>query len=261
MNLQDKIRKILHEELDKPKFEKNRDEFITKVKDNIFVTDSPDSYILNYATFGPSEKIISFNKKTRNIKLLNSRFKKKLELLFPDNEDKIYIIKKLFTTIVTSLKKIEKFDLQEETMSSPKIKLERLIERQGLRDVVKMIGVDKVSKILETTPLQLIRDFFLDKTFSIDDFNVNTGGYDFTFEITDIDEDEDEVWDIYVKIGDGTVILANDDNPEPKDLWDSDLWQEDYWWEIQGEIMEIIYDILLPFVPENIDIKVEHNLM
>jgi hypothetical protein len=25
--------------------------------------------------------------------------------------------------------------------------------------------------------------------------------------------------------------------------------------------MEIIYVILLPFVPENIDIKVEHNLM
>jgi hypothetical protein len=261
MNLQDKIRKILHEELDKPKFEKNRDEFITKVKDNIFVTDSPDSYILNYATFGPSEKIISFNKKTRNIKLLNSRFKKKLELLFPNNEDKIYIIKKLFTSIVTSLKKIEKFDLQEDTMSSPKLKLEQLIERQSLREVVKMMGVDKVSTILETTPLQLIRDFFLDKTFSIDDFNVNTGGYDFSFEITDIDEEGDDVWYVYAKIGDGTVMLMTDEDNEQRDLWNSGLWDEDYWWEIQGEIMEIIYVILLPFVPKNIDIKVEHNLM
>lgn len=261
MNLQDKIRKILHEELDKPKFEKNRDEFITKVKDNIFVTDSPDSYILNYATFGPSEKIISFNKKTRNIKLLNSRFKKKLELLFPNNEDKIYIIKKLFTSIVTSLKKIEKFDLQEDTMSSPKLKLEQFIERQSLREVVKMMGVDKVSKILEITPLQLIRDFFLDKTFSIDDFNVNTGEYDFSFEIIDIDEEGDDVWYVYAKIGDGTVMLMTDEDNEQRDLWNSGLWDEDYWWEIQGEIMEIIYVILLPFVPENIDIKVEHNLM
>jgi hypothetical protein len=260
MNLQDKIRKILHEELDKPKFEKNRDEFITKVKDNIFVTDSPDSYILNYATFGPSEKIISFNKKTRNIKLLNSRFKKKLELLFPNNEDKIYIIKKLFTSIVTSLKKIEKFDLQEDIMSSPKLKLEQLIERQGLRDVVKLIGVDKVTKILETTPLQLIRDFFLDKTFSIDDFNVNTGGYDFTFEITDIDEDND-VWYIYTKIGDGSVILMTDDNYEPKDLWDSDLWQEDYWWEIQKEINDLIYDVIKPFISKNLELDMQHNLM
>jgi hypothetical protein len=261
MNLQDKIRKILHEELDKPKFEKNRDEFITKVKDNIFVTDSPDSYILNYATFGPSEKIISFNKKTRNIKLLNSRFKKKLELLFPNNEDKIYIIKKLFTSIVTSLKKIEKFDLQEDTMSSPKLKLEQLIERQSLREVVKMMGVDKVSTILETTPLQLIRDFFLDKTFSIDDFNINTGGYDFSFEIIDIDEEGDDVWYVYAKIGDGTVMLMTDEDNEQRDLWNSGLWDEDYWWEIQGEIMEIIYDILLPFEPKYTQISVEHNLM
>lgn len=260
MNLQDKIRKILHEELDKSKFEKNRDEFIDKVKENIFVTESPNSYSLNYATFGPAEKIISFNKKTRNIKLLDSRFKKKLELLFPNNEDKIYIIKKLFTTIVTSLKKIEKFDLQEETMSTPKIKLERLIERQGLREVVKMIGVDKVSKILETTPLQLAQDFFLDKTFSIDDFDVETGGYDFTFEITDINEDEDEVWDIYVKIGDGTVILLSNDNLEPRDLWNSGLWDEDYWWEIQGEISSLIYEIILPFKPDNVDLKITHNL-
>lgn len=261
MNLQDRIRKILHEELNKPKFEKNRDEFINKVKDNIFVTETPDSYTLNYATFGPAEKIISFNKKTRNIKLLDSRFKKKLELLFPNNEDKIYIIRKLFVSIVSSLKKIEKFDLQEDTMSSPKLKLEQLIERQSLREVVKMMGVDKVSTILETTPLQLIRDFFLDKTFSIDDFNINTGEYDFSFEITDIDEEGDDVWYVYAKIGDGTVMLMTDEDNEQRDLWNSGLWDEDYWWEIQGEIMEIIYVILLPFVPENIDIKVEHNLM
>jgi len=151
--------------------------------------------------------------------------------------------------------------LNEDSINSPRQKLERLIERQGLVEIVKMIGVDKVSKILETTPFQLTQDFFLDKTFSIDDFDVNTGGYDFTFEITDIDEEGDDVWYVYAKIGDGTVMLLTDDNYEPKDLWDSDLWQEDYWWEIQGEIMEIIYVILLPFIPKNIDIKVEHNLM
>jgi hypothetical protein len=151
--------------------------------------------------------------------------------------------------------------LSEDTNNPAKQKLERLIERQGLREVVKMMGVDKVSTILETTPLQLIRDFFLDKTFSIDDFNVNTGGYDFSFEITDIDEEGDDVWYVYAKIGDGTVMLMTDEDNEQRDLWNSGLWDEDYWWEIQGEIMEIIYVILLPFVPKNIDIKVEHNLM
>ena len=148
----------------------------------------------------------------------------------------------------------------KEEIDSPKIKLERLIERKGLRDVVKMIGVDKVSNILETTPLQLIRDFFLDKTFSIKDFDINVGGYDFTFEITDIDEDND-VWYIYAKIGDGTVMLLTDDNYEPKDLWDSDLWQEDYWWEIQKEINDLIYDVIKPFIYKNLELDMQHNLM
>jgi hypothetical protein len=259
MNLQDKIRKILHEELDKPKFEKNRDEFITKVKDNIFVTDSPDSYILNYATFGPSEKIISFNKKTRNIKLLNSRFKKKLELLFPNNEDKIYIIKKLFTSIVTSLKKIEKFDLQESNTS--KNRLEKSIEDFGLRQVVLNTGIERVSKILGTTPLQLAQDFFLDKTFSIDDFDVPIGGYDFTFEITDFEEKKEGLWYVYAKIGEGSVIILTNDDNEQRDLWNSGLWDEDYWWEIQNEITDIIYYILLPFEPKYTQIRLEHNLM
>jgi hypothetical protein len=146
-------------------------------------------------------------------------------------------------------------------MSSPKLKLEQLIERQSLREVVKMMGVDKVSTILETTPLQLIRDFFLDKTFSIDDFNVNTGGYDFSFEITDIDEEGDDVWYVYAKIGDGTVMLMTDEDNEQRDLWNSGLWDEDYWWEIQNEITDIIYYILLPFEPKYTHIRLEHNLM
>ena len=95
-----------------------------------------------------------------------------------------------------------------------------------------MIGVEKVSQILEITPLQLEQDFFLDKTFSIDDFDVKTGGYDFSFEITDIEKKDEDLWYVYTKIGDGSVSLADG---ETYDLWDSDLWQEDYWWEIQGE--------------------------
>jgi hypothetical protein len=149
--------------------------------------------------------------------------------------------------------------LSEDTNNPVKQKLERLIELQGLREIVKMIGIDKVSKILETPPLKLTRDYFLNKSFSIKDFDVNTGGYDFTFEITDIDDEIDDLWDVYAKIGDGSVTLIT--TGEYYDLWNSGLWDEDYWWEIQGEIMEIIYLILLPFVPENIDIKVEHNLM
>jgi hypothetical protein len=259
MNLQDKIRKILHEELDKPKFEKNRDEFIDKVKENIFVTETPDSFILNYATFGPAEKIISFNKKTRNVKLLDSKFKKKLEILFKDNDDKVYIIKKLFVQLVTSLRKIEKFDLQESNTS--KTRLEKSIEDFGLRQVVLNTGIERVSKILGTTPLQLAQDFFLDKTFSIDDFDVPIGGYDFTFEITDFEEKKEGLWYVYAKIGEGSVIILTNDDNEQRDLWNSGLWDEDYWWEIQNEITDIIYYILLPFEPKYTQIRLEHNLM
>jgi hypothetical protein len=122
-----------------------------------------------------------------------------------------------------------------------------------------MIDIDKVSKILETPPLQLTKDFFLDKTFSIDDFNVNTGGYDFTFEITDIEEKKEGLWYVYAKIGDGGVTLIT--TGEYYDLWNSGLWDEDYWWEIQGEITDIIYKILLPFEPKYTQISLEHNLM
>ena len=149
--------------------------------------------------------------------------------------------------------------LSEDTNNPAKQKLERLIERQGLREVIKMIDIDKVSKILETTPLQLAQDFFLDKSFSIDDFDVNTGGYDFTFEITDIEEKKEGLWYVYAKIGDGGVTLIT--TGEYYDLWNSGLWDEDYWWEIQGEITDIIYKILLPFEPKYTQISLEHNLM
>jgi len=151
--------------------------------------------------------------------------------------------------------------INEDTNNPAKQKLETLIEKQGLRQVVKMIGVDKVSKILETTPLQLTKDFFLDKTFSIDDFDIESGGYDFNFEITDIDEKDYDLWYVYTKIGSGSVLLLTYDNYQPQDLWDSNLWEEDYWWEIQGEMMEIINDILRPFEPKTVDLQIEHNLM
>jgi hypothetical protein len=147
----------------------------------------------------------------------------------------------------------------EEPINSPRQKLERLIERQGLREVIKMIGIDKVSKILETTPLQLTKDFFINKSFSIKDFDVPIGGYDFSFEITDIEEKKEGLWYVYTEIGDGGVTFMT--TGEYYDLWNSDLWDEDYWWEIQGEIMQIIYEILLPFEPKYTQISLEHNLM
>ena len=146
-----------------------------------------------------------------------------------------------------------------EESNTKKERLEKSIETEGLREVVKMAGIERVSKILGTTPLKLAQDLFLNKSFSITDFDVSTGGYDFTFEITDFEEKKEGLWYVYAKIGDGGVTLIT--TGEYYDLWNSGLWDEDYWWEIQGEIMEIIYDILLPFEPKYTQISVEHNLM
>jgi hypothetical protein len=257
MNLQEQIRKILREELGLPSYLRRR---TTKDElDEIFR--EATQYVLQ-----PNK---SFKKESpqRIKEIIISIMMDHLHGKFSNWGTKEFDYDSIFNSLMNYYSdKIEELIgdnryLSEDTNNPAKQKLERLIERQSLREVVKMMGVDKVSTILETTPLQLIRDFFLDKTFSIDDFNINTGGYDFSFEIIDIDEEGDDVWYVYAKIGDGTVMLMTDEDNEQRDLWNSGLWDEDYWWEIQGEIMEIIYVILLPFVPENIDIKVEHNLM
>ena len=106
----------------------------------------------------------------------------------------------------------------------------------------------------------MLKDLFIDKQFSTKDFDINIGGYDFNFIITDIDDEGiDESWVVDVKILDGevTLIMTND---ETYDLWDSDLWQKDWWWQIQGEIDDIITDILYPYKPEDIDLEIMHNL-
>jgi len=141
---------------------------------------------------------------------------------------------------------------------TPKDKMINLIQKRGLFETIKLIGIDNVTKALDTTPIDLARDYFVDKKYSIKDFDIKSGGYDFNFMITDIDENDD-IWNVYVKILDGQVTLILHDN-ETYDLWDSDLWQQDFWWEIQSEISDVIYDIVAPFTPIQIDIDINHNL-
>ena len=145
---------------------------------------------------------------------------------------------------------------------SIKEKLQKRLEEDGLIETLKTLGIDinQLSEMLNTTPLQMLKDIFIDKQFSIKDFDINTGGYDFNFIITDIvDGAMDESWVVDVEILDGEVTLIMTDN-ETYDLWDSDLWEKDYWWEIQGEIDDIISDILKPYKPKDIDLEIMHNL-
>jgi len=153
------------------------------------------------------------------------------------------------------MKKLIKRILKE----SIKEKLERRIKEDGLSETLKTLGIDinQLSEMLNTTPLQMLKDLFIDKQFSTKDFDINTGGYDFNFIITDIDDEGiDDTWVVDVQILDGNVTIDD----EEYDLWDSDLWQKDWWWEIQGEIDDIIYDILNPYKPKDIDLEIMHNL-
>jgi hypothetical protein len=150
-------------------------------------------------------------------------------------------------------------EILKEYMDNPaKTKLKKLINNQGLFDVIRALGLEKVSDILELTPIQLAQEHFENKVYSIHDFDVRTGSYDFGFKITDIiqNDPDDEEWYVYVKIVNGTI---NIDGVE-RDLWDSDLWEEEYWWEIQNEVEDILVDILTPFLPKEIYVEIEHNL-
>lgn len=148
--------------------------------------------------------------------------------------------------------------LNEQVDNPAKIKLNKLIDKQGLLNVIRTIGIEKVSKILQLEPIEIAREHFEDKIYSIHDFDVRTGSYDFGFKITDIiqNDPDDEEWYVYAKIVNGTVDIDGDE----RELWDSDLWEEDYWWEIQNEIDDILVDILTPFLPKEIYVEIEHNL-
>lgn len=150
-------------------------------------------------------------------------------------------------------------EILKEYMDNPaKTKLKKLINNQGLFDVIRALGLEKVSKILQLEPIDIAREYFENKVYSIHDFGVRTGSYDFRFKITDIirNEGDDDTWYVYVKIVNGTVDIDG----EERELWDSDLWEEDYWWEIQQEIDDILFDILFIVKGGNAEIEIAHNL-
>ena len=142
---------------------------------------------------------------------------------------------------------------------TPKDKMINLIEKKGLIESIKLFGVNNVAKTLDTTPIDLAKDFFIDKEFSIKDFDIKTGGYDFNFMITDIDWGMNDTWAVYLEILKGEVTLILIDG-ETYDLWDSDLWEKDFWWEIQNEIKDIIYEYIEPLIPNEIELQITHNL-
>ena len=97
----------------------------------------------------------------------------------------------------------------------------------------------------------------MDRTFDTNDYNFS-GGYDFRFKVqghSDYEEDMTTLVDCPVD-SDGKVTLM--DNMETHYLKDL---EEDYdlWWEVEGEIRNLIYDILHKEVIKKTGIRVDIN--
>ena len=132
--------------------------------------------------------------------------------------------------------------LKEET--SLKKKLKDLIDNQGLVQTTRKVnGIFNLAKVLDTTALDLLKQFALGKEISTDELN-NTGGYDFVGKIIDItDNDYSDVgvrrFDFIFEVQEGTVDLMDGGT---HNLLDPEFQKWDYFWEIQDEIQDILND-------------------
>jgi hypothetical protein len=135
--------------------------------------------------------------------------------------------------------------LKEET--SLKKKLKDLIDKEGLiRTARKVNGIFNLAKVLDTSVLELLKQFALGKEISTYELN-DTGGYDFVGKIIDIqDNDYSDVgvrrFDFIFEVQEGTVelIMTNDDRTH--NLLDPEFQEADYFWEVTYEIQDILND-------------------
>jgi hypothetical protein len=134
--------------------------------------------------------------------------------------------------------------LKEET--SLKKKLKDLIDKEGLiRTARKVNGIFNLAKVLDTTTLDLLKEFALGKEISTDELT-NTGGYDFVGKIIDVqDNDYSDVgvrrFDFIFEVQEGTVDLIMIDGGT-HNLLDPEFQEADYFWEVTYEIQDILND-------------------
>lgn len=134
--------------------------------------------------------------------------------------------------------------LKEET--SVKKKLKDLIEKEGLVITSRKVnGIFNLAKALDTTVLDLLKQFALGKEISTDELD-RTGGYDFVGKIIDInDNDYSDVgvrrFDFIFEVQKGTIDLVMADG-RTHNLLDPKFQEWEYFWEIQQEIQDILDD-------------------
>ena len=139
-----------------------------------------------------------------------------------------------------SIKKI----LKEE--SDRKSKILSMIKNQGFILTTRAVGgINHLASILEETPEMLLTKYLSKETFSTDDIEKNTGGYNFKFKLLFVKKSErySAEHDFVFSIEEGTVDLIFGDDVT-YDLLGDDIREYDMWWEIKYEIQNTLSDFV-----------------
>jgi hypothetical protein len=137
---------------------------------------------------------------------------------------------------------------------NPKKMFHNMIKNEGLLMVCRKVGgIYNLAKILDTTPVVLIRQEFVGKSISTRNLELplQVGGYDFVFEINKIVHDmRDDYLDIMFEIIEGKVELIMTTN-ETYDLLGEELFEnEPLYYEIKHEVQDVVNEYLRLYLKE-----------
>ena len=137
-----------------------------------------------------------------------------------------------------SIKKI----LKEE--SDRKSKILSMIKNEGFILTTRAVGgINHLASILDETPETLLTKYLSQETFSTDDVEKNTGGYNFKFKLQFVEKYND-YYDFFFVIEEGTVELIMTDDDTEYNLFGNYIRELESWWEIKYEIKDILYDFV-----------------
>jgi hypothetical protein len=128
---------------------------------------------------------------------------------------------------------------------SKQSKIINLIDNIGfIRTSISVGGIEVLSKILNETPEMLLTKYLSKETFSTDDIEVDTGGYNFKFKLLLVKKSEGHYGEheFVFSIEEGTVVLFMTGDETEYDLLGDDIREFNSWWEIKYEIQDILSD-------------------
>ena len=129
---------------------------------------------------------------------------------------------------------------------SKQSKIINLIDNIGLiRTSISVGGIEILSKILNETPEMLLTKYLSKETFSTDDIEADTGGYNFKFKLLLVKKSEGHYGEheFVFSIEEGIIDLIMIDGGE-YDLLGPEVREFNDWFEIKYEIQDILSDFV-----------------